>query len=248
MDWIVIAVAVAAACIALAASVVAVRARRHARRYDAAVDDLERQLGPIAERIGEAVERSRVAPDDTATTDPDVDELLERIAAEGTAVVTIRRIAEEAFPESTPRRAVALRGNRGDYDEELEREVARARRTGRPLSLVLLDVEEPTPDGILQLAALLTRVPRITDTVCRRRRDSFGILLPETAEDGARGFRERLDEEVALLGPSGRATFSTSIVQWRPNESGEALDARARAALESRTTGTGGAAAADTPA
>ena len=68
-----------------------------------------------------------------------------------------------------------------------------------------------------------------------------------TAEEGAHRFRERLDEEVALLAPSPRTTFSAAIAQWRPNESGEALDARARAVLEGRTTGTGGV-AADTPA
>src|SRR5262245_45309884 len=118
MEWIVIALAVAAAGIAVAACAVAVRARQHARRYDAAVDDLERQLGPIAERIGGAVERSRAAPDDTATTTPNVEELLERIAAEGTAVVTIRRIAEEAFPDSIPRRPAAVRANRGEYEDE----------------------------------------------------------------------------------------------------------------------------------
>jgi GGDEF domain-containing protein len=83
--------------------------------------------------------------------------------------------------------------------------------------------------------------------VCRRRRESFGILLPETAEEGAQRFRERLEDEVALLNPSRRTTFSAGIVQWRPNESGEALDARARAVLEDRPTGAGGM-AADTPA
>jgi hypothetical protein len=36
-------------------------------------------------------------------------------------------------------------------------------------------------------------------------------------------------------------------VQWRPNETGEALDARARAAISGRTTGSSGI-AADTPA
>jgi hypothetical protein len=249
MDVTMIALGVAAVGVALATGILAVRSQARARRYAAALDDLERRLEPISDRIRSAVERSRPAPDEaTAAPGPKLEELLERIAADGSAVVALRQLADEVAPGTASRRRPALRGNSTDYEAELEREVARARRTGRPLSLVLLDVDQPTPDRLLQLAALLTRFPRVTDTVCRRRRDAFGILLPETAEEGARRFHERLHEEVAqTFTQSRRTTFSTGVVQWRPNETGEALDARARAAISGRTTGSSGI-AADTPA
>jgi GGDEF domain-containing protein len=244
MDELLIALAAAAAAIALVASMLALRTREQARRYAAALDGLERELAPISERIRDAVERSRPSAEPPAAApDPKLEELIERIAADGSAVVALRQLADDMSPQRRP----ALRGSHADYEAELEREVARARRTGRPLSLVLLDVDQPTPDRLLQLAALLTRVPRVTDTVCRRRRGAFGILLPETAEDGARRFGERLHEEVRTLDPARRTTFSTGVVQWRPNESGEAFDARARAAVESRAAGSIST-AADAPA
>jgi GGDEF domain-containing protein len=246
MDGIVLALALAAAGIALAAGVAAVRAQARASRYAAALDELDRELRPISDRIRGAVERSRPAPDGSTAPGPRLDELLERVAADGSAVVVLRQLAEEVSPGSARRRSAA-RGARSEYEAELEREIARARRTGRPLSLVLLDVDQPTPDRLLRLAALLTRVPRVTDTVCRRRRDAFGILLPETSETGARLFHARLRDEVSQTFSSTRTTFSAGIVEWRPDESGEALDARARAAVEGRAAGPTGA-VADTPA
>ncbi len=83
---------------------------------------------------------------------------------------------------------------------------------------------------------------RVTDTVCRRRQDAFGILLPETPEDGARCFFGRVRDEAARTFGTGAATFSTGIVEWRANESAEALDARARAAVTPRTAGAVGVA------
>jgi GGDEF domain-containing protein len=249
MDGIVIALAAAAALLALVAGVVAVRAELRARRYGAALHELESSLRPISERIRGAVERARPTADEPASAPaPNLEELLERIAADGSAIVALRQIADEVSPESGARRRPAFRGNRSEYEAELEREIARARRTGRSLSLVLVDVDQATPDRLLQLAAVLARVPRVTDTVCRRRRDAFGILLPETATEGARRFRDRLQAEAAKsFTASGRTTFSTGFVEWRPNESGEALDARARAALESDAAGPDGI-AADSPA
>jgi diguanylate cyclase (GGDEF)-like protein len=134
--------------------------------------------------------------------------------------------------------------NRRGYDEELDRELARARRTGRPLSLLLLDLDDfadvnsrfdyPGGDLVLQeFADLLERAARATDTVCRRGGEEFGILLPETTGDEARLFYVRLRDEVATTGFSnvGRLTFSAGLVEWRPNETVESLDARVSAAV-----------------
>lgn len=134
--------------------------------------------------------------------------------------------------------------NRRGYDEELERELARARRTGRPLSLLLLDLDNfadvnarfdyPGGDLVLQeFADLLERIARATDTVCRRGGEEFGILLAETTGDEARQFYVRLRDEVEATGFSnvGRLTFSAGLVEWRPNETRESLDARVSAAV-----------------
>jgi diguanylate cyclase (GGDEF)-like protein len=153
-----------------------------------------------------------------------------------------RRFAEAELRAVTD----ALTGvrNRRGYDEELEREVARARRTGRPLSLLLVDLDDfkevnarfdyPGGDLVLQeFAELLARLARATDAVCRRGGEEFAILLPETAGDEARRFYDRLREEVAATAFTnvGRMTFSAGLVEWRPNETRESLDARASAAV-----------------
>ena len=170
----------------IALAVLAVRANFRAQRYASVLERLERQLGPISRSIRDSVERSHAAADEPGRdrVGPRLEEVLERIAADGSAVVAFRQLAEEVAPDLASRRPTA-RGNRQGYEAELEREIARARRTGRPLSLVLLDVDQPTPDRVLQLAALLTRVTRVTDTVCRRRRGC--VRDPPARDERGRG-------------------------------------------------------------
>jgi len=242
-----IALVLAALVVAAVAAVVAIRARTRADRYAAALERIEGELAPISQRIRSSVERSRPTSATSDDLDPKLEELLERIAADGSAVVAFRQLAGEVAPEVVSARRSTPRGSSA-YEAELEREIARARRTGRPLSLVLVDVDQPTADRLLQFAALLTRVTRITDTVCRRRRDAFGILLPETAENGARLFFRRVRDEAARTFDTGAGTtFSTGIVELKPNETCETLDARARAAVSGRVPGHVSGRAADAP-
>jgi len=129
--------------------------------------------------------------------------------------------------------------NRRGYELELEREVARAQRTGRPLSVLLVGLPSPGPEtsdrsapGLGEMARLLTRVTRGTDISCRRGERELAILLPETRETGATRLTSRLREEArrALEGES-QTTFAVGYAEWRPNESVASLDARAEAAL-----------------
>jgi diguanylate cyclase (GGDEF)-like protein len=161
-------------------------------------------------------------------------------AAQG--IANARRFAEAEHRAITDG-LTGVRNRRG-YDEELDRELARARRTGRPLSLLLLDLDDfaevnsrfdyPGGDLVLQeFADLLERAARATDTVCRRGGEEFAILLSETTGDEARLFYVRLRDETAATGFSnvGRLTFSAGLVEWRPNETIDSLDARASAAV-----------------
>ncbi|MBM2821741.1 MAG: hypothetical protein HW413_487 [Thermoleophilia bacterium] len=157
-------------------------------------------------------------------------------------IANARRFAEAELRAVTDG-LTGVRNRRG-YDEELDRELARARRTGRPLSLLLLDLDNfaevnsrfdyPGGDLVLQeFADLLERAARATDTVCRRGGEEFAILLSETTGDEARLFYVRLRDEAAVTGFSnvGRLTFSAGLVEWRPNETVESLDARVSAAV-----------------
>jgi hypothetical protein len=248
---LIVLVVVASVALVAVATVVAVRGRARADRYATALERLEEELAPISQSIRNSVARTVLSTNVTGRTeseiDPKLEDLLERIAADGSAVVAFRQLAGEVAPEVVSARRSTSRGSSA-YEAELEREIARARRTGRPLSLVLVDVDQPTAERLLQFAALLTRVTRVTDTVCRRRRDAFGILLPETPEDGARRFFRRIRDEAARTFDSGTGTtFSTGIVELQASETGEALDARARAAVAGRPPGDAGGRVADAP-
>lgn len=174
---------------------------------------------------------------------PEHAETLEALVAEAAPGLTnARRFAESELRAVTD----ALTGvrNRRGYDEELEREIARARRTERPLSLLLLDLDDfdqvnarfdyPGGDLVMrEFAGLLMRAARATDTVCRRGGDEFAILLAETTGDEGSRVYTRLREAIAATEFSHvvRVTVSAGLVQWRPNETADSLDARASAAV-----------------
>ncbi len=125
------------------------------------------------------------------------------------------------------------------YEVELGREVARAHRTGRPLSVVLVGIAGSATTGssarrgnsVAAVAQLLTRVTRKSDISCRRSEREFAILLPETRAAGATTLTNRLQEEAQRTLGVGRSTLAVDFVEWRPNETLEALAARADAAL-----------------
>lgn len=136
--------------------------------------------------------------------------------------------------------------NRRGYSEELDREIARCRRTGRPLSLVIVDVRSDTTSrrqrdqggGLWELACLLTDATRATDVVCRREKSEFAFLLPETNAAAAGTLLSRLRSEVATHSFAlGRpALVSAGLAEWRSGETGDALDRRATVAMAALRT------------
>lgn len=230
-------VAPAVALVAFVAILVAWRARaRSRRRLEELVRQLEDRLEPISRSMQEAVERSAEARE-RAPREPivDVEAVLERIVAEGATTRVLKELADEMSPRDVPS------GIRTEYETELEREIAKARGTGRPLSLVVLDLgSSPEQDRVLEeLAALLQRVTRATDTVCRRGESDFGILLPGTTADGAQRFHRRVREQLerTSLTQAGQMTFAAGLVEWRPDETSDSLDARASAAIGTDSVG-----------
>ena len=160
------------------------------------------------------------------------------LAEVSTALANARRFADvEARLLLDPETGVA---NRRGYEVELGREVARANRTGRPLSVVLVGISG-SPDtattgtsrGVEGFARLLTRMTRRSDISCRRGDGEFAILLPETRGAGAGVLTNRLREEVRRELGSGHATVTVGHVELQPDESVEALEARVDAALAS---------------
>ena len=171
------------------------------------------------------------------------EELLRLLAAE--AAITIHRTDLVAKLKATAR-TDALTGlpNRRVWDEDFERELARARRHGGSLCLAMLDLDRfkafndqhghQAGDQLLAATATAWRPAlRATDTIARYGGEEFAVLLPHSDEEGARMVVERLLECV----PLGQ-TASAGIAAWDGVESAQALLARADAALyEAKRTG-----------
>jgi diguanylate cyclase (GGDEF)-like protein len=93
--------------------------------------------------------------------------------------------------------------NKRRFDDELGREVSRARRYLRDLSLVLFDVDDLKPindrhghlvgDFVLQEVSRIVREHmRREEIVARIGGDEFGILIPEVDAEGTRVVAERI--------------------------------------------------------
>jgi diguanylate cyclase (GGDEF)-like protein len=110
--------------------------------------------------------------------------------------------------------------NRRGLDAALETEVARALRYGRPLSLLLLDIDHLKAINDLrghtggdlalqQVASALQHVGRRTDVAARFGGDEFALLAPEMPEGAALGLAERL--HAALREQTAGAPVTVSI-------------------------------------
>ncbi|MDA0166785.1 diguanylate cyclase [Solirubrobacter ginsenosidimutans] len=162
--------------------------------------------------------------------------LLQLLASE--AAITIQRTDLLVQLQATAR-TDALTGlpNRRVWDEDLEREIARARRHGGNLCLAMLDLDRfkafndhhghQAGDQLLAATAIAWRPAlRATDTLARYGGEEFAVLLPHSDEEGAMTVIERLLEVV----PLGQ-TASAGVAVWDGGEDAMQLLARADAAL-----------------
>ncbi len=100
--------------------------------------------------------------------------------------------------------------NRRRFEEELEREFARAGRHSRRLGLILLDIDEfkqindyhghPVADEVLKAVGTgLKQITREEQTVARIGGDEFAILVPEVEVEDLRRIAERAHQGVASI-------------------------------------------------
>jgi diguanylate cyclase (GGDEF)-like protein len=117
--------------------------------------------------------------------------------------------------------------NRRAFVEAGELELERARRNGRPLSLVYLDCDDfkavndrlghAGGDAVLAaVGAALREAVRANDSVARLGGDEFGVLLPELDGAGAAALAARLRSRLrASLAARGQGvTFSMGVVTF----------------------------------
>ena len=145
--------------------------------------------------------------------------------------------------------------NRRTFDAALERSVALAAVVGRPVCLVMVDVDNfksvndrfghPVGDRVLcAIADALTRsFPRRGDVVARYGGEEFACLFPDTTQQDARMLTERLLTAIRKLridnaGETFTVTVSAGVGEHRQGESEQELVARVdRALYEAKRTG-----------
>jgi len=127
------------------------------------------------------------------------------LVASGVVVMLRERLLSANAALAAQARSDALTGV-GNYrllEERLGYELLRHRRAGRPLSLLVLDLDgfkqvndtlgHPVGDRLLrQVAEAMQRTVRDQDTVVRQGGDEFCVLAPETDTDDAALLVERL--------------------------------------------------------
>jgi diguanylate cyclase len=128
--------------------------------------------------------------------------------------------------------------NRRAWDEEVRRELARARRGSHAVSVALVELDDfgsyrhangaAAADSLLREAAHAWRLTiRVCDLVARLGVDRFAVLLPECA-----GYVLRPLERLRAATPEAQ-TSSAGIAIWDSLETAERLVARSEAALDS---------------
>jgi diguanylate cyclase (GGDEF)-like protein len=149
--------------------------------------------------------------------------------------------------------------NRRYFYETLGREVDRAQRYQRQLSLVIVDVDgfkeindrigHLAGDAVLaEIADRILQVVRSADIPCRVGGDEFAVIVPEVEVGQARQLVGRIQRAVSAqpIARAGRVRVSAGVADIQPNDSPTTLFERGDESLyAAKHAGKGGLAAAD---
>jgi diguanylate cyclase (GGDEF)-like protein len=153
--------------------------------------------------------------------------------------------------------------NRRFFHETLAREIDRAQRYQRRLSLVLVDVDgfkeindrigHLAGDAVLaEIGSRIRQVVRSADIPCRVGGDELAVIVPEIEVGGARQLVARIQAAVSSqpIARAGRVRVSAGVADLQPNDSPTTLFERADQSLyeakhNGKDEGKGGLAVAD---
>ena len=109
--------------------------------------------------------------------------------------------------------------NRRGFDEILSVEFSRAKRYGRPLTLVLLDIDhfktvndqfghEVGDHALQRIGRAVRHTFRTTDSACRYGGEEFALVFPETGKEEGERLAERLRVLIETLPPNAEVPRS----------------------------------------
>lgn len=144
--------------------------------------------------------------------------------------------------------------NRRGFDELLAVELSRAQRYGRPMCVILLDIDhfkrinddfghEAGDHALQRIGRTVRHAFRTTDSACRYGGEEFALIFPETPKDETMKLAERLRQTIESLAPSTEAprqmTASVGVAAF-PEDGETAADllrAADRALYRAKTQG-----------
>ena len=169
------------------------------------------------------------------------------VAASGTWVIARGRIGALERELRSARELADLDGltglyNRRYFHDVLARELSRAHRYGRRLTLMVFDLDDfkSINDHLGHLAGdrvlaetgnCVRAVVRSTDVPCRIGGDELAIILPEASAEDAELIYQRLQEKLSRADTPVPISVSAGVAEANPGETAEDLFCRTDIAL-----------------
>jgi diguanylate cyclase len=154
--------------------------------------------------------------------------------------------------------------NRRGFKESFDTELARLERSGKPLCVALLDIDnfkklndqrghQVGDDALVHMVKVVKDILRPTDIIARYGGEEFVVLLPETVLTEAASVMRRVQRELTkrfFLHNNDRLliTFSAGVTRYVPGESQEeAIERADHAMYEAKKAGKNQVIVAETP-
>jgi diguanylate cyclase (GGDEF)-like protein len=173
-----------------------------------------------------------------------------------TSVLLVRLRGEMAREERLARvDSTTGAANRRAFLEDIESEMARASRYGKPFTVGILDLDNfkaindtrghaAGDEALRAVVDVLRRNLRAVDSVARLGGDEFGVILPETTEEGATFAFAKLQEgfKEAMQAGGWPLNFSAGVVVYHepPGSVSAALKEADDLMYRAKRTGKGG--------
>jgi len=223
-------------------------AHRGASDYGRTIEDMSGRLDAVAEQDEFALVLTQAAEETRRFVD--LNRALEENLAQSSREIAEVREHLEALRREGRTDTVTGLANRRVFDIALKESVVLAEHDRRPLSVVVMDVDnfqtfrgsfgERVGDQVLRLIGRsITENVRGQDTVARYGEQSFAVILPDIGRDQAAATAESIRTAIAARSvvnrrtqtSLGQVTMSLGIAEWRSGEAPSDLARRAGEAL-----------------